>query len=214
MPEEIPVRKGDTVPSPSPSTDPKRLTALLEQYRTMRASHTENGKDALNSSIEAETFFITGGMNAAALEAAYDSASFAIQENEPLLLQKIGITIEDLKQKVTADYLAAAKELMESNETLPFPGITEESYAKLAAESAELAGFATPIDELLERLKKHGMKITTAPQGVRNVEAYVLPGDSDNIEDDSLPPKYLAVHDGMSAQLKQLVMAGRSLDRR
>lgn len=67
--------------------------------------------------------------------------------------------IESTEEKKEKDVLTLAKELHESNEVFPFPGLRPEAYAQLKATDEEFPGYVTPIDGLLERFKNEGMKV-------------------------------------------------------
>jgi hypothetical protein len=99
---------------------------------------------------------------------------------------------------------ALAKELYESHEIFPFPGLDAESYAKLKASDEEFPGYTTPIDELIERFKKEGIKVALGknPDG-GNI--FILPAQSDGIERDSVFPKHFQTNTELNEKLRRLI---------
>lgn len=111
--------------------------------------------------------------------------------------------------------IALAIELSESHEVFPFPGIDPEAYAKLKADIAADADrsdydiSAPTLDELIERFKNEGMKVTPGKNPkVGNV--YIMPMGSTDIQNESLLPKHLLLSDGMDERLKELILLVRS----
>lgn len=108
------------------------------------------------------------------------------------------------KEQDKQEMINLAAELSESREALSFPGIDPESYAKLKAVEEEFPGFATPIDELIERLSKEGFKVVfSADKASGNI--FILPKNSDDIENDGLFPRHLAITNNMPDKLKRLI---------
>lgn len=108
--------------------------------------------------------------------------------------------IEDVRDEM----IALAKELSESEEELPFPGISRETYSKMKATDEEFPGYSTPIDELLERFKKEGMKVVSGDRPMSGT-VYVLPLGSNDKESDGIFPECLEVNDTMDEKLKELI---------
>ncbi len=108
---------------------------------------------------------------------------------------------EFLKRKVSL-----AVELWKQKEKFPFPEITEESYKKIKADEDDCPGFATPIDEILERCKQEGIKIVLHP-GWNTVSGnvYVLPYGSNDIVNDSLFPRHLQADSVTDERLKEII---------
>lgn len=106
-------------------------------------------------------------------------------------------------------YIALAERLSHLNERFIFSGIDEEQYLKLKAESEEFPGLATHIDVLIERFKTEGMKVVVAGSN-----AFILPAQSDDAENDSVLPRSLAITDDMNADLKAFITAARSFKSR
>ena len=105
--------------------------------------------------------------------------------------------------------IALAVELNERHEVFPFSGIDQESYSKIKADEEEMPGYATPIDELIERFKNEGMKVVLG-KNPQSGNVFVLPGQSDDIENDNLFPKHLNINDGMSDTLRELIALSKS----
>ena len=105
--------------------------------------------------------------------------------------------------------IALAVELNERHEVFPFSGIDQESYSKIKADEEEMPGYATPIDELIERFKNEGMKVVLG-KNPQSGNVFVLPGGSDDIENDNLFPKHLNINDGMSDTLRELISLSKS----
>lgn len=101
-----------------------------------------------------------------------------------------------------ANKVELAKELMESNEELDFPGLNIESYNTLKSEEKEYPGFATPIDEIIIKCEDQGLKIEIGsnPDGSN---MFLLPAESDNL-DDSLRFKHLNLNSINNETFKKL----------
>ena len=74
-------------------------------------------------------------------------------------------TKEDGAGRKKKEYALAVK-IIEGHEIFPFPGVDPVSYSKLKAGEEECPGFATPIDELLERFRSEGMKVVVDGPGI------------------------------------------------
>jgi hypothetical protein len=110
-----------------------------------------------------------------------------------------------VEQELTPErYLAIAERLSGYTEAIPFQGLEAEAYKKLKAESDEFPGFATPIDALITRFQTEGIKIV-----IENGKAFVLPFNSNDVENDSVFPRFLNIADGMDTNLKTLIRAGK-----
>lgn len=98
-----------------------------------------------------------------------------------------------------------ALELFESGEVFPFPGINPESHSQIQVEQEEFPGYTTPIDELLVRFQNEGMKVVlTKDQHSGNI--LVLPGGSDDIENDFLLPRNLSCEGDIDKRLLTLIL--------
>jgi hypothetical protein len=111
----------------------------------------------------------------------------------------------EAKEQKRSEVVALARELSESNENFSFPGIHPESYAKIKAELEEYPGCSTPIDELLERFRNEGMKVVLGADP-ESGNVFILPGGSDDIENDSLLLKSLQVDEIIDERLKELIL--------
>lgn len=113
------------------------------------------------------------------------------------------------EEKLTKEqFIALAKELSERHEGFPFPGISPESYTEAKASDEQFPGYATPIDILLERFRTQGMKVAFGPHP-ESGNVYLLPLNSDNINEDGLFPRHLMVLDGMDENVKKLILANK-----
>lgn len=111
---------------------------------------------------------------------------------------------ESEKEQKKEGFIALAKELSESHESFPFPGIDPESYATLKSAEEELPGYATPIDALIERFENEGMKVALG-EYPDSGNVFVMPSGSDDIENDSVFPRHLQIDETMDERLKQLI---------
>ncbi|MFA6519291.1 MAG: hypothetical protein WCT41_00470 [Candidatus Paceibacterota bacterium] len=111
-----------------------------------------------------------------------------------------------------SEYLRLAVELSEQVEALPFFGIDEGAYQTMKKGEEEVdpdyPDTTTPIDARVARLQLHGMKIVLG-KNPQSGMVYVLPGDSDDIENDGLFPRHLSLHSDMDARLKKLILANK-----
>ena len=100
--------------------------------------------------------------------------------------------------------IALVREINESRERIPFPGIHPEAYAKLKKGEQEDPGYVTPIDELLARFQNEGMRVVMGrlPAG-GNV--FIVPSQSADVENDSILPRQLQIDGATDARLKELV---------
>ena len=123
--------------------------------------------------------------------------------------------------RTLSEYTTIGKELFESGETFPFPGIDPAAYAALKAEEELLATYTTeynlpggtPIDELIEKLKAHGIKVAFFTPVAGGLSFSILPADSPalgvDFDNDGLNPRNLMIVDGMDERLKSLILAHR-----
>lgn len=118
--------------------------------------------------------------------------------------------VSSVEKEVTSEELALLLERLSShNESFPFPGIKESSYIQLKAESEEFPGLATHIDELIKRFEEEGVKVVVDKNG----QAYILPFESDDIENDSVFPRHFDIKKEMNDDLKKLIQAGKQRSR-
>jgi len=114
-------------------------------------------------------------------------------------------TREDRKKRI----IALTKELSEVQEGIPFSGINPESYPKLKANDVELEGLCTPIDDLIQRFEKEGIKVVFG-NDPESGNVFILPFGSNDVESDSVFPKHLQIDESMDSRLKELILASRS----
>ncbi len=105
--------------------------------------------------------------------------------------------------------IALAVELSEGRESFPFPGVDPEAYSKIKAGQEEDPGYSTPIDELVERFKNEGIKVVLGKHP-ESGNVFILPSQSDDIENDSIFPRHLQINEGMNDKLKELISLGKS----
>ncbi|MCX6735514.1 MAG: hypothetical protein NTZ13_00305 [Candidatus Parcubacteria bacterium] len=110
---------------------------------------------------------------------------------------------EEKKQKK----ISLALELSQNQESFSFPGINTEAYARLKADEEEFPGFATPIDEIIERCKKEGVKVVLG-KNPESGNVYILPVQSNDIENDGIFPKHLQMNGVADEKLKELISMG------
>ena len=103
------------------------------------------------------------------------------------------------------EIISLGNEICERGEIFPFPGVESTAYAKMKATDEAYPGFSTDTDEIIRRLTKEGMKLV--PQANGNGQFFILPAESNNIEDDSIPPEYLVVNDAMNEDLKRFILS-------
>ncbi len=104
--------------------------------------------------------------------------------------------------------VALAVEIIESREVFPFSGLDSGAYAKIKADEEESPGYATPIDELVKRFEDEGMRVVLG-KNPESGNVFILPLQSDDIENDSLFPRHLQISEGMNEKLKELISLGR-----
>ncbi len=116
-----------------------------------------------------------------------------------------GMPKQNIEKETEGEKIRAlAKELIESNEVFPFSGLDSGAYAKIKADEEESPGYATPIDELIKRFEDEGMKVVFG-KNPESGNVFILPLQSDDIENDSLFPKHLQISEGMNEKLKELI---------
>ncbi|MFA4817809.1 MAG: hypothetical protein WC608_03780 [Parcubacteria group bacterium] len=123
--------------------------------------------------------------------------------------EKPELGVEEIeKEQRKKRIIDLAKELSESRESFPFPGVNPHSYQKLKADEEEFPGYVTPIDELIHRFKREGMKVVFG-NDPESGNVFILPRGSDDVENDSIFPKHLQVVEGMDRRLKELILLYR-----
>jgi hypothetical protein len=112
------------------------------------------------------------------------------------------------EQKIK-EVIALAIELSESRESFPFPGLDPAVYSKLKASEERFPGHVTPIDELIERFKKEGIKVVLG-EHPESGNVFILPAQSNDIGSDSIFPRHLPVSKIMNEKLKRLVLMDKN----
>jgi hypothetical protein len=112
------------------------------------------------------------------------------------------VSSEDEKNVARQERIALAMELIASGETIPFPGINQESLDTIRQEQEEYPGYTTPIDELYARFNEEGMKLVMSKSGL---DILILPAGSDNIEEDFLLLRNLFTEGEIDERLLALI---------
>jgi len=115
---------------------------------------------------------------------------------------------DDERELKRETMIVLARELSERTERIPFPGIDPDAYSKMRATDEEFPGYTTPIDELIERFKSEGMKVVPGKYAESGT-VYIVPSQSDNVEDRYVIPRQLQVTEVMDEKLKKLILMGR-----
>jgi hypothetical protein len=113
-----------------------------------------------------------------------------------------GIKKEQLKNGI----IELAKELC--GKVFIFPGIDQGAYSELESVDDDYPDCATPIGELVDKLKENRMRVVLAGDNV-----YILPLNSDDIENDSIFPRQLQVVAGMDERLAKLIVMSQEFRR-
>lgn len=135
----------------------------------------------------------------------------AYEAKMPKAKEQVSNQIESRRERI--DVLSA--ELIESKETFPFPGIDSEAYLKLKADingdkDRSLYDISSPtIDELVERFKNEGMKVTLGDTPEAG-NVFIIPAGSADIQSDSLFPKHLQAGE-VKNKLEELVLLKRQV---
>lgn len=132
--------------------------------------------------------------------------SFELSNNPS---EKSEAEIKNEKEQRKKKIIALTKELSEMQESIPFSGISPESYPKLKANDVELEGLCTPIDDLIQRFEKEGIKVVFG-NDPESGNVFILPFGSNDVESDSVFPKHLQINESMDSRLKELILASRS----
>lgn len=120
--------------------------------------------------------------------------------------EKSGAEIKNEKENRKKKIIALTIELSEARENFRFPGINPESHSKLKANDAELEGLCTPIDKLIQRFKREGLKVVFGDDS-ESGNVFILPFESNDIESDSIFPEHLQIDETMDSRLKELILA-------
>ncbi|MDB4984727.1 MAG: hypothetical protein JWM20_906 [Patescibacteria group bacterium] len=117
---------------------------------------------------------------------------------------------KERKEKLRLEITSFAAEIIASGETFPFPGLDNETYVKWK-ESEEFipSEFAfTSIDEILEKFKTEGMKLSLGDvypaDAKHNGAVYVLPVSSTSVKEDGLLLKKIIIDGSADPRIKNL----------
>lgn len=113
----------------------------------------------------------------------------------------------DEKDKKRKSCIALAKESIEKKEVFSFPGIEPDVYARLKA--SEEVGYCTPIDVLVKRFEKEGIKLCFGRDSEMG-DVFVLPSGSDDLVNDSIFLGQLQVNDSTEEKLRKLILLNRA----
>lgn len=126
-----------------------------------------------------------------------------------IMTEKIPNQHETRGRMGDAEYRALAERIREKEQGFPYPGLRQESYVKLKAESDEFPEIMTPIDDLVQMLTEQGMQVVVEDNGnVFIVPLYTEP-TANNIRDYSVFPKDLEVVPEMDPDLRELILGRR-----
>lgn len=113
---------------------------------------------------------------------------------------------KNVKEQEKKERIALAIELSKRSEGFPFSGIKPESYSIIKAVDEEYPGYTTPIDRMIENYRTQGIKVVLGNHP-ESGNIYILPLNSNNIEEDGLFPEHLLVTEDMNEGLKKLILA-------
>ena len=111
---------------------------------------------------------------------------------------------EKKKLEKAAKILILIEKIHESNESIPFPGIQPEIYSKMKKDEDEFPGYATPVDEIIERCKKEGIRVTLGKNPESN-NVYILPASRADIERGEIQSDQLAIDAVENEHLRELI---------
>jgi|SRR3989338_803780 len=114
------------------------------------------------------------------------------------------VSDENEAERSKRELITLARELWESGERFPFPGIDPEIYARIKADEEEYPSYTTPIDTLIERFKNEGMKVMLGKHP-ESGNVFILPAQSDDIENDIISPRQLQTSESMPEKLRTLI---------
>lgn len=115
---------------------------------------------------------------------------------------------EDEKQQKRKEIFSLVAELSESQEGFTFPGINPEDYEKLKADRDEDSEYFTPVEELVARFESQGLKVVQG-NDPSSINPFILPAQSNDIENDGIYPRYLQITDSMDEGLKRLILLNK-----
>ncbi len=110
-------------------------------------------------------------------------------------------------------FISLARELAESQESFSFPGITAEAYARFKQDEEEIPGytdFATPIDALIGKFQKEGMRVIV---GADNHNVFLVPAHCPDTDIDANTIKVRTLTDtAEDPRMSALITAEKNWD--
>jgi hypothetical protein len=109
-----------------------------------------------------------------------------------------------------------AKKLGERTETFPFKETDFNDTSRKKLEEAdkiaeeECPGYITPIGTIIEKFISQGFKVVA---GTRNKDVFLVPWNSNNIEEESVLPRHLNATDGMDPDLRKLIKLSKAIEK-
>jgi hypothetical protein len=188
----------------------------MEGFNPMEHVEESDGTGFITKeAAEADEFARRQAIEVNRLRPELDATGMEMSHEEALLQNnKFDVARTESKKmernQSVGELVGLAKELVERQETFPFPGIDQESYAKMKEADQEYPGYTTPIDELIARLKGEGMKVALGAHP-ESGNIYILPAGSNDIENDGVVfPRHLQASEGMDDDLKNLILKQQS----
>jgi len=118
--------------------------------------------------------------------------------------QESDIDLEKEERERVEKILKLVEKINESGEILPFPGIHPETHSKMKKDEDEYPGYTTPIDEIIERCEREGIKVVLGKHP-ESGNVFILPADSNDIENDSIAPDQLQIDAVENEELRELI---------
>jgi len=109
------------------------------------------------------------------------------------------------RQERVSRILELVRKINESGENLPFSDIDPEAYLEMKKNYDECPGYTTPIDEIIERCKKEGIKVVIGKYP-ESGNIFVLPAGSNDIEMDSFASYRLSINAVENEHLRELIL--------
>lgn len=116
-------------------------------------------------------------------------------------------------EKNKREFIALAKELSESQESFPFPGIEPEAHAKMKATDEEFPGYTLPTDTVLDQCRSQGIKVVLG-KDPNSGNIFIVPAHQRNENETSdrfINPKHLQINEMMDARLRKLTLLQKGL---
>ena len=120
------------------------------------------------------------------------------------------INPENDKEQRKKDYIALAETLSKNLEGFPFTDIEADWYSQMKTCDEDYPGFKTPTDEIIKRMSEEGFKVVFGKDPT-NGNVYLLPLNSNDIENDMIFPGYLTIAEDMDETLKSLILTHKKI---